>query len=168
MTTLSGNRRERYRTQNQWCESFLYPCQRLQSGCSCGIKCLRITWSFSLLNVKRACIAVDNSHQSVPCWSGSGTGRWHTISPLHSWCHQPRGSVWSGTSAIRQRCPCTRGSCKCWPRPGSVWTPVQMWARTVGWHCTRPRGDRRGAVWGAGARPSNIHLQRKIPMNINK
>ena len=30
MTTLSGKRRERYGTQNQWCESFLYPCQRLQ------------------------------------------------------------------------------------------------------------------------------------------
>lgn len=144
------------------------PVRGYRSGCSYGIKCLSISWSFSLLNVKGECVVVDNSHQSAPCRSGPGTGHWHTISPLRSWCRPPRGSVWSGTPASLQRCPCTRGSCRCWPRPGSVWTPLQMWAGTVGWHRTRSPGDRRGAVWRAGARPSNIHLQREIPMNVNK
>lgn len=140
MTTLSGNRRERYRTQNQWCESFLYPCQRLQSGCSCGIKCLRSSVIF-LLNVKRACIAVI-THIKVflLVWFRHWPLTHHF--PLHSWCHQPRGSVWSGTSAIRQRCPCTRvvvqvlAASEQWPGP------VQMWAALSAGTVQGP-GDRR-------------------------
>lgn len=167
MATLSGNKKIQDTESMMWTFPASLP-RGYRSGCSWGIKCPSLTWSFSLLNVKGACVAVDNSHQSASCLSCAGIRCWHTISPLRSWCRRPRGSVWSGTRAIRQRCPCTRESSRCWPRLGSVWTPLRTWTGTAGRHCTRSPGDRRAAEWRSGARPSNIHLQRKIPMHINK
>lgn len=102
---------------------------------------------------QRACVAVDNSSKcSLLVWFRHWQLEAHHF-PLHSWCHLGQGKclVWHISNPpgvpVHQR---IRASA------GGVRRSCPNVSCFVGWHCTRPRGDRRELYerWGSSIKPS--------------